>query len=148
MARNTTKTMNRFLNGINNRTSLFNTYYHYAGDEEFKGLLKDVLATYKKHEETVINTTQKLNCEVWPFNSLKQNLNLKAEKRRVKKLKSDFKIAIEAIKSMDTGIINGFEFVYRNKDLDTTFIENAKEVVEDYDCLLSKLKTYIKKYQE
>lgn len=136
------KNMLDFLSAVQMGRIIFDLYVDKTSNKELKNMLKDSIRIIEEHEKKLKN-----NINENGFNSdvclkLSQKIAIQTEKIKIQK-KNDFYLCLEIIKSMTTAMTKALTFIYTNHEvLKENFIDNAKEVIRDYDDILIKYKDF------
>lgn len=133
--------MNKFLKGVHMGGTTFKDYLEKAEDKELKEALKNILESFKRHEEAVTHRIEQLGGDAADTVGVMGMMGEFFEKVKMIPVNSDKEVLEHAIKAVDMGIKNGNKFLYEHKDMEGNIKTDLEGVVKDYDNHLRKLES-------
>lgn len=133
--------MNKFLKGVHMGGTTFKDYLEKAEDKELKEALKNILESFKRHEEAVTHRIEQLGGDAADTVGVMGMMGEFFEKVKMIPVNSDKEVLEHAIKAVDMGIKNGNKFLYEHKDMEPSIKTDLEGVVKDYDNHLRKLES-------
>lgn len=140
------KEMNKFLKGVHMGGSTFKDYFAKAEDAELKKELKEIIESFKRHEEAITNRIEEMGEDAPDTLGFMGTISEFFEKIKLIPVNTDLEVCQHAVRAMEMGIYQGKKFVEENKNLNPSLLKEVKAVVSDYDNHLRKIKQIMKKY--
>lgn len=141
------KEMNKFLKGIHMGGSTFKDYLSKAEDSELKNELKEIIESFKRHEEAITNRIEKMGGDAPDTLGFMGTMSEFFEKIKLIPINTDLEVCEHAVRAMEMGMYQGEKFIEENKDLNSSLLNEVKGVVKDYDNHLRRVKQIMKKYE-
>lgn len=145
--KNETAEMNRFLKGIHMGGSTFKNYLDKAKDSELKKELKNIIESFKRHEEAITNRIEDMGADAADSLGLFGLMGDFFEKIKLMTANTDREICNHAIDAMKMGIKQGNKFKEENKKLDKSLLKEVQGVLDDYDNHLRKIQQIMGKFE-
>ena len=143
------KDLNKFLTGIHMGGATFKDYLDKAQNLELKAKLKEIIESFKRHEEAITHRIEYLGGNASDSLGIIGNIAEAFEKIKLISVDTDAEVCEHAIKAMNMGIKNANKFIEENKDMEESIMNDIKGVVKDYDNhleVLNNLKSKLCKY--
>lgn len=143
------KELNKFLTGIHMGGATFKDYLNKAENLEFKSKLREVIESFKRHEEAISHRIEELGGNPSDSLGIRGNIAEMFEKIKLISVDTDAEVCDHAIKAMNMGIKNTNKFIEENKNMEESIMSDIKGVIKDYDNqlkILKNLKTKLCKY--
>ncbi len=133
--------VNAFLSSLKMGELAFKNYYNKARNPELKELMKEIRERLLFHEQGVEELLRKRLQE--PDSSLKFKQKIVLVMVENKSYSEDVYLVLDAIDALSKAIKGGVTFLYTHGELDDELYNPLKEIVNDYDNLIVRLKKYI-----
>ena len=136
--------LNKFLSYIHMGNDVFRLYYKHAekiDNQELKELIVEIQEVFKQHEENMTNIIKSKGID--PTDSLTIQGKMGVIMENLKIIDNEFSIALDALKAVNMGEISALKFMYENKKIDESIINDLKIIITDYDKIKTKIKNYI-----
>ena len=133
------KELNRFLTGIHMGGSTFKDYLDKAENLELKECLREIIESFKRHEEAITHRIEQLGGNASDSLGIKENIAEFFEKLSLIPIDTDSEVCEQAIKAMHMGIKNTNKFIEENENMEESILNDINGVVKDYDNHLFKL---------
>lgn len=149
MSEKIVKDLNKFLTGIHMGGATFKDYLDKAQNLELKAKLKEIIESFKIHEEAITHRIEYLGGNASDSLGIIGNIAEAFEKIKLISVDTDAEVCEHAIKAMNMGIKNANKFIEENKDMEESIMNDIKGVVKDYDNhleVLNNLKSKLCKY--
>ncbi|WP_304681411.1 DUF2383 domain-containing protein [uncultured Clostridium sp.] len=149
MSEKIVKDLNKFLTGIHMGGATFKDYLDKAQNLELKAKLKEIIESFKRHEEAITHRIEYLGGNASDSLGIIGNIAEAFEKIKLISVDTDAEVCEHAIKAMNMGIKNANKFIEENKDMEESIRNDIKGVVKDYDNhleVLNNLKSKLCKY--
>ena len=149
MSEKIVKDLNKFLTGIHMGGATFKDYLDKAQNLELKAKLKEIIESFKRHEEAITHRIEYLGGNASESLGIIANIAETFEKISLLSVDTDAEVCEHAIKAMNMGIKNANKFIDENKDMEESIMNDIKGVVKDYDNhleVLNNLKSKLCKY--
>lgn len=149
MSEKIVKDLNKFLTGIHMGGATFKDYLDKAQNLELKAKLKEIIESFKRHEEAITHRIEYLGGNASDSLGIIGNIAEAFEKIKLISVDTDAEVCEHAIKAMNMGIKNANKFIDENKDMEESIMNDIKGVVKDYDNhleVLNNLKSKLCKY--
>ena len=149
MSEKIVKDLNKFLTGIHMGGATFKDYLDKAQNLELKAKLKEIIESFKRHEEAITHRIEYLGGNASDSLGIIGNIAEAFEKIKLISVDTDAEVCEHAIKAMNMGIKNANKFIEENKDMEESIMNDIKGVVKDYDNhldVLNNLKSKLCKY--
>ena len=143
------KELNKFLTGIHMGGATFKDYLDKAQNLELKSKLREIIESFKKHEEAITHRIEDLGGNASDSLGIRGNIAEAFEKIKLISVDTDAEVCEHAIKAMNMGIKNANKFMEENKNMEQSIMHDMKGVIKDYDNhleILNNLKTKLCKY--
>ncbi|WP_294129430.1 DUF2383 domain-containing protein [uncultured Clostridium sp.] len=143
------KELNKFLTGIHMGGATFKDYLDKAQNLELKSTLKEIIESFKRHEEAITHRIEELGGNASDSLGIIGNIAETFEKIKLIAVDTDAEVCEHAIKAINMGIKNANKFMEENKNIEQSVMNDIKGVVKDYDNhleVLNNLKTKLCKY--
>ncbi|ACA54929.1 DUF2383 domain-containing protein [Clostridium botulinum] len=141
-----TKQMDKFLKGVHMGGSTFKDYLEKAQNVELKNELKNIIESFKRHEETIISRIEQMGGDAPETLGFLGTITEFFEKIKLIPANNDLEVCDHAIKAMEIGIKQGEKFKEENKDLDSSLMKDVNTIVNDYYNHLNTLNEIIRNY--
>ncbi|KEJ00953.1 hypothetical protein N494_08210 [Clostridium botulinum A2B7 92] len=138
-----TKQMDKFLKGVHMGGSTFKDYLEKAQNVELKNELKNIIESFKRHEEAIISRIEQMGGDA---PETLGTITEFFEKIKLIPANNDLEVCDHAIKAMEIGIKQGEKFKEENKDLDSSLMKDVNAIVNDYYNHLNTLNEIIRNY--
>lgn len=136
----TIKEVNKFLKGIHMGGTTFKDYLEKAQSISFKGELRLIIESFKRHEEAITHRIEALGGNAADTVGIMGMMGEFFEKIKLIPADTDKELLEHAINAMNIGIENANKFLEEHRDLEPSLIKDIEGVVKDYDNHLRKLK--------
>lgn len=146
--KNDLKETNRFLRGIHMGGASFKDYLDKAEDSELRNELKEIIESFKRHEEAITNRIEKMGGNAPDTLGIRGTMAEFFEKVKLIPVNTDLEVCERAVKAMEMGMYQGQKFLEENEGLESSLLNEIKGVVKDYDNHLIRVKQIMKKYDE
>jgi IgG-blocking virulence domain-containing protein len=140
------KEMNKFLKGVHMGGSTFKDYLDKAEDVELKKELKEIIESFKRHEEAITNRIEEMGEDAPDTLGVIGTISEFFEKIKLIPVNTDLEVCQHAVRAMEMGIYQGNKFIEENENLNPSLLKEVKAVVSDYDNHLKKIKQIMRKY--
>lgn len=143
------KELNKFLIGIHMGGATFREYLDKAQNLEFKSSLREIIESFKRHEEAITHRIEELGGNASDSLGIRGNIAEAFEKIKLISVDTDAEVCEHAIKAMNMGIKNTNKFMEEHKNMEESVMNDIKGVIKDYDDqleVLNNLKTKLCKY--
>lgn len=143
------KELNKFLTGIHMGGATFKEYLDKAQNLEFKSSLREIIESFKRHEEAITHRIEELGGNASDSLGIRGNIAEAFEKIKLISVDTDAEVCEHAIKAMNMGIKNTNKFMEEHKNMEESVMNDIKGVIKDYDDqleVLNNLKTKLCKY--
>ena len=143
------KELNKFLTGVHMGGATFKDYLDKAQNLELKSKLREIIESFKKHEEAITHRIEELGGNASDSLGIRGNIAEAFEKIKLISVDTDAEVCEHAIKAMNMGIKNANKFMEENKNMEQSIMNDMKGVIKDYDNhleILNNLKTKLCKY--
>lgn len=143
------KELNKFLIGIHMGGATFKEYLDKAQNLEFKSSLREIIESFKRHEEAITHRIEELGGNASDSLGIRGNIAEAFEKIKLISVDTDAEVCEHAIKAMNMGIKNTNKFMEEHKNMEESVMNDIKGVIKDYDDqleVLNNLKTKLCKY--
>ena len=149
MSEKIVKELNKFLTGIHMGGATFKDYLDKAQNLELKGKLREIIESFKIHEEAITHRIEKLGGNASDSLGIRGNIAEAFERIKLIPVDTDAEVCVHAIKAMNMGIKNANKFMEENKNMEESIMNDIRGVIKDYDNhleVLNNLKTKLCKY--
>lgn len=133
------KELNKFLTGIHMGGATFKDYLDKAQNLELKSTLREIIESFKTHEEAITHRIQGLGGNASDSLGVIGNIAEAVEKIKLIPINTDSEVCEHAIKAMNMGIKNANKFIEENENMDESIMNDIQGVIKDYDNHLYKL---------
>ncbi len=136
--------LNKFLSYIHMGMSIYRIYSEYAEKLEIKSLvnlLTKIETTFKQHEKEITNLIDDLDEEA--TKSLTFAGIMGVYKERLKTFDSAYTICVNAIKTINMGLLSAIKFLEENQELPNNVKASIKKVINDYVNIEVKITDYV-----
>ena len=143
------KELNKFLTGIHMGGATFKDYLDKAQNLELKSKLREIIESFKKHEEAITHRIEDLGGNASDSLGIRGNIAEAFEKIKLISVDTDAEVCEHAIKAMNMEIKNANKFMEENKNMEQSIMNDIKGAIKDYDNhleILNNLKTKLCKY--
>ena len=143
------KELNKFLTGIHMGGATFKEYLDKAQNLEFKSSLREIIESFKRHEEAITHRIEELGGNASDSLGIRGNIAEAFEKIKLISVDTDAEVCEHAIKAMNMGIKNTNKFMEEHKNMEESVMNDIRGVIKDYDDqleVLNNLKTKLCKY--
>ena len=134
-----TKELNKFLTGIHMGAATFKDYLDKAQNLELKSALREIIESFKKHEEAITHRIQEIGGNASDSLGIIGNIAEAFEKIKLIPIDTDVEVCDHAIKAINMGIKNANKFIEENENMEESIMNDIQGVVKDYDDHLYKL---------
>ncbi|KGO12719.1 hypothetical protein NZ45_16165 [Clostridium botulinum] len=141
-----TKQMDKFLKGVHMGGSTFKDYLEKAQNVELKNELKNIIESFKRHEEAITNRIEQMGGDAPETLGSLGTITEFFEKIKLIPVNNDLEVCDHAIKDMEIGIKQGEKFKEENKELDSSLMKDVNTIVNDYYSHLNTLNEIIRNY--
>ncbi|KIN81058.1 DUF2383 domain-containing protein [Clostridium botulinum] len=141
-----TKQMDKFLKGVHMGGSTFKDYLEKAQNVELKNELKNIIESFKRHEEAITNRIEQMGGDAPETLGSLGTITEFFEKIKLIPVNNDLEVCDHAIKAMEIGIKQGEKFKEENKELDSSLMKDVNTIVNDYYSHLNTLNEIIRNY--
>ncbi|MFV3012145.1 DUF2383 domain-containing protein [Clostridium botulinum] len=141
-----TKQMDKFLKGVHMGGSTFKDYLEKAQNVELKNELKNIIESFKRHEEAIISRIEQMGGDAPETLGFLGTITEFFERIKLIPANNDLEVCDHAIKAMEIGIKQGEKFKEENKDLDSSLMKDVNTIVNDYYNHLNTLNEIIRNY--
>lgn len=127
----------------------FKEYLDKAQNLEFKSSLREIIESFKRHEEAITHRIEELGGNASDSLGIRGNIAEAFEKIKLISVDTDAEVCEHAIKAMNMGIKNTNKFMEEHKNMEESVMNDIKGVIKDYDDqleVLNNLKTKLCKY--
>ena len=133
------KELNKFLTGVHMGGATFKDYLDKAENLELKECLREIIESFKKHEEAITHRIEQLGGNASDSLWIRGNVAEFFEKLSLIPIDTDSEVCEQAIKAMHMGIKNTNKFIEENENMEESILNDINGVVKDYDSHLFKL---------
>ncbi|NFD31222.1 DUF2383 domain-containing protein [Clostridium botulinum] len=141
-----TKQMDKFSKGVHMGGSTFKDYLEKAQNVELKNELKNIIESFKRHEEAIISRIEQIGGDAPDTLGFLGTIAEFFEKIKLIPANNDLEVCDHAIKAMEIGIKQGEKFKEENKDLDSSLMKEVNAIVNDYYKHLNILNEIMRNY--
>lgn len=136
--------MYRFLSYCRLGTACFRIYLQNAKDGELVDLFSNQLKSLKENEDKLTACTNGIEPVSLGKLKFKERRVLYFERMKVQNYEDDIKIALNAIKTTELGMVSGMKYLNKNRNVFLhNFEEVAKSTIDQYMVIIAELKNYI-----
>ncbi|NFL95900.1 DUF2383 domain-containing protein [Clostridium botulinum] len=140
------KQMDKFSKGVHMGGSTFKDYLEKAQNVELKNELKNIMESFKRHEEAIISRIEQMGGDAPDTLGFLGTIAEFFEKIKLIPANNDLEVCDHAIKAMEIGIKQGEKFKEENKDLDSSLMKEVNDIVNDYYKHLNTLNEIMRNY--
>ena len=126
MSEKIVKDLNKFLTGIHMGGATFKDYLDKAQNLELKAKLKEIIESFKRHEEAITHRIEYLGGNASDSLGIIGNIAEAFEKIKLISVDTDAEVCEHAIKAMNMGIKNANKFIEENKDMEESIMNDIK----------------------
>ncbi|MBY6950598.1 DUF2383 domain-containing protein [Clostridium botulinum] len=144
--RENTKQMDKFSKEVHMGGSTFKDYLEKAQNVELKNELKNIIESFKRHEEAIISRIEQMGGDAPDILGFLGTIAEFFEKIKLIPANNDLEVCDHAIKAMEIGIKQGEKFKEENEDLDSSLMKEVNAIVNDYYKHLNTLNEIMRNY--
>ncbi|MGL4771998.1 MAG: DUF2383 domain-containing protein [Clostridium sp.] len=136
------KEINKFLKGIHMGGTTFKDYLKKATNPDLKEDLKNIIESFKKHEEAITHRIEQLGGDAADTVGIMGMMAEFFEKIKDLTINTDNEVVEQAIKAIDMGIKQGEKFLNEHQNLDKSIRDEMDSIIRDYHIHLNTLKKW------
>ena len=119
------KELNKFLTGVHMGGATFKDYLDKAENLELKSTLKEIIESFKKHEEAITHRIEELGGNASDSLGIRGNIAEAFEKIKLIPVDTDCEVCEHAIKAMEMGNKNANKFIEENENMEKSILSTG-----------------------